>query len=397
VIYRQKQINLRRKIMKKRILCVLIVSVMILTNIPMMPAAASEPLVDFSGNCEFCGEELERVDLGGFTIFQNAGMSGSPSSASFNTPGLKFAGWRIHGSASEYRVTPVTIAQAQAAKYLVLEVARMEEPIVSPGGTHGGRLISFAPEEVYDGQGVIRIPLAEVGDRASIITQNHANGFIGIWFWYGENTHRTVADLGITAAYLIVRDDCVGHKVATPVISPTEDRFPLTTAMGSPYRILLVTETRGASIYYTLDGSTPSSLSTLHRGREIQIRRTSTLRAIAIKEGMEDSDIMTAFIPTPGDEVLRNRFLSGSSPTGGITETPPALPPEPPTPVTPPAPVTPLAPPHEFTTRDALNILRYVAGLADLTAEQRVLYDRNNDGVINTADALEILKIIAGL
>jgi hypothetical protein len=50
-----------------------------------------------------------------------------------------------------------------------------------------------------------------------------------------------------------------------------------------------------------------------------------------------------------------------------------------------------------FTTADALNILKYVAGSAALSAEQRRLYDFGGSGSINTADALNILKIVAGL
>jgi hypothetical protein len=50
-----------------------------------------------------------------------------------------------------------------------------------------------------------------------------------------------------------------------------------------------------------------------------------------------------------------------------------------------------------FTTQDALTILRYAAGLEELTAEQRELYDLNNDGKVDSADALAVLRIAAGL
>jgi hypothetical protein len=50
-----------------------------------------------------------------------------------------------------------------------------------------------------------------------------------------------------------------------------------------------------------------------------------------------------------------------------------------------------------FTSADALNILRYAAGLSELIDEQYELYDLNFDGIINTQDALIILNIISGL
>ncbi|MCL2637023.1 MAG: dockerin type I repeat-containing protein [Oscillospiraceae bacterium] len=80
-----------------------------------------------------------------------------------------------------------------------------------------------------------------------------------------------------------------------------------------------------------------------------------------------------------------------SRPPTGIGN--PSAPDETPPPPTP----APLPKLETFTTADALNILRYVAGIETLTPEQRVRYDTNNDGVINTADALNILRLVAGL
>ncbi|MCL2638100.1 MAG: dockerin type I repeat-containing protein [Oscillospiraceae bacterium] len=68
------------------------------------------------------------------------------------------------------------------------------------------------------------------------------------------------------------------------------------------------------------------------------------------------------------------------------------------TPVQPePEPEAPKAQPQTFTTADALNVLRYVAGTATLTSEQRAQYDLNGDGSIDTADALAILRQVAGM
>jgi hypothetical protein len=48
-----------------------------------------------------------------------------------------------------------------------------------------------------------------------------------------------------------------------------------------------------------------------------------------------------------------------------------------------------------FNTSDALRILQYSAGLLEFTAGQIQLYDINNDGVVNTQDAIIILNTIA--
>lgn len=54
------------------------------------------------------------------------------------------------------------------------------------------------------------------------------------------------------------------------------------------------TTTKGAEIFYTVDGSIPTKNSTLYKEDEpITIDNPITLKAIAIKKGMDDSDILT--------------------------------------------------------------------------------------------------------
>ncbi len=84
-------------------------------------------------------------------------------------------------------------------------------------------------------------------------------------------------------------------KVATPTFSPTGGRIPAVLAssggtVGTP--ILMQTTTGGATIYYTLDNSTPSIGSTLYGGPAI-INSNITIKAYAIKTGYTDSDVAT--------------------------------------------------------------------------------------------------------
>lgn len=80
-----------------------------------------------------------------------------------------------------------------------------------------------------------------------------------------------------------------------------------------------------------------------------------------------------------------------------ITTTPPPITTTAPTITTTRTNPTPAPVIYIFTTADALNILRSVAGTLTLTAEQRTLYDLNRDGTVTTADALHVLRIVAGL
>ena len=76
------------------------------------------------------------------------------------------------------------------------------------------------------------------------------------------------------------------QMVATPVATPKGKSFTGTQS------VTLSTATEGADIYYTTDGTTPTSASTKYSAA-ISLTATTTLKAVAIKKGMIPSDIMT--------------------------------------------------------------------------------------------------------
>ncbi|HXA15059.1 MAG TPA: glycoside hydrolase family 88 protein, partial [Opitutaceae bacterium] len=79
-----------------------------------------------------------------------------------------------------------------------------------------------------------------------------------------------------------------GGTVATPTFNPSGGTF------SSAQTVRIATTTGGASIRYTLDGSTPSAtVGTLYSG-PISISGTATLRAVAFESGFTDSAIASA-------------------------------------------------------------------------------------------------------
>ncbi len=114
--------------------------------------------------------------------------------------------------------------------------------------------------------------------------------------------------------------------VKSPTFSAPEGEYE------NSVKVELETATEGASVYYTLDKSTPSRQSVLYEG-PITIEETTTIKAIAIKDGLANSEIATATytIIRPGeyciwdedtyprggtDRVIRSLSVSGASQAG---------------------------------------------------------------------------------
>src|SRR5438093_618271 len=110
-------------------------------------------------------------------------------------------------------------------------------------------------------------------------------------------------------------------RVATPAFSPpggTYDR---------PQSVAISDATPGATIYYTTDGSTPTTASTVYTG-PIAVTRTTTIKAMATATGMVSSSVATAVYtllaatPTfnpPGGTYLAPQYASISEASPGVT------------------------------------------------------------------------------
>lgn len=77
------------------------------------------------------------------------------------------------------------------------------------------------------------------------------------------------------------------ETVEAPVIDPAGGAFT------SVQTVKITTATEGATIYYTLDGKTPTEESEVY-SEPISVDGITTIKAVAIKEGMNNSEIVTA-------------------------------------------------------------------------------------------------------
>ena len=77
------------------------------------------------------------------------------------------------------------------------------------------------------------------------------------------------------------------ETVATPTFTPAAGTYT------EEISVTIACATQGATIYYTLDGNNPTANSAVYT-EAIALSETTTVKAFATKEGMNDSDIATA-------------------------------------------------------------------------------------------------------
>lgn len=83
-------------------------------------------------------------------------------------------------------------------------------------------------------------------------------------------------------------------KVATPTIDPASGNF------STIQRVTMACSTADATIYYTTDGSTPDPATATQYTDAIYCHQTTTVKAIAVKSGLANSDVATrtyTFVP----------------------------------------------------------------------------------------------------
>ena len=106
----------------------------------------------------------------------------------------------------------------------------------------------------------------------------------------------------------------VSTSFTWPVAAPTFS--PIGGTYASAQNVSINTTTPGATIYYTTDGSTPTELSNVYT-TPINVNMTTTLKAIAVKSGLKNSDVSTALYT-----ISTNVEMPEFSPAGGTYTTP---------------------------------------------------------------------------
>ncbi|HEY1255280.1 MAG TPA: chitobiase/beta-hexosaminidase C-terminal domain-containing protein [Terracidiphilus sp.] len=142
----------------------------------------------------------------------------------------------------------------------------------------GGSDICTAQPGVYGQLGtaaVGNLPGARYGSTG----WSDSSGRLWLWGGMGYDSTGTLGELNDIWEQ--------GKSTAQPSFSPVAGRF-LTTQM-----VKIADATPGAAIYYTTNGKTPTTSSTLYKGA-IMVSATETLQAIAVASGYSNSTVAEA-------------------------------------------------------------------------------------------------------
>jgi hypothetical protein len=104
------------------------------------------------------------------------------------------------------------------------------------------------------------------------------------------NSTTTIKAIGVKSGYdnSDVVSALFSKKVGAPVINPSDRDFY------DSVLITISTFTSDAKIYYTVNGSTPTAASILYDGDGFYINSTTTIKAIGVKSGYDNSDVVSA-------------------------------------------------------------------------------------------------------
>lgn len=135
----------------------------------------------------------------------------------------------------------------------------------------------FLPVQLPDG--TIRSALNVVGNPLNVGRQVKILGTLTTYF--------STTGIKSPTDYEFVGGSTTIETVATPTFTPAAGTYT------EAQNVTIVCATEGATIYYTTDGKTPTTSSTQYTAA-IAVDKTTTIKAIAVKEGMYNSEVATA-------------------------------------------------------------------------------------------------------
>ena len=153
------------------------------------------------------------------------------------------------------------------------------EPIVTVTDMTGGKQVSLATST----EGSVIYYTTDGTDPAESSTKETYASAIDLTS-VGTKTIKAIASKEGLVDSAVASTSVTVEQVAIPIFSPSSTIFHNTT------QTVILTSTTGSTIHYTTDGSAPTTgSSSIATGESITVSETTTIKAMAMKEGMSNS------------------------------------------------------------------------------------------------------------
>jgi hypothetical protein len=126
----------------------------------------------------------------------------------------------------------------------------------------------------------------------------------------------TVKAIGIKTGYTdsAVASNAIVLQVATPTFSPVAGTY------GSTQNVVISSTTTGSTFYYTVDGSTPTTGSTLYSSA-VAVAASETLKALGVKTGYSNSSVgSAAYVISAGGALPMTNLVHQYKLNTGLTQ-----------------------------------------------------------------------------
>jgi chitobiase/beta-hexosaminidase-like protein/lectin family protein len=264
-------------------------------------------------------EVLDRDNLGGFSSTQNSyvqEISGQVKGL-WSTPAYWNSTVYFWGSGDylkQFSVSAGLLSDSPVHTAAVQSGFPGSSPVVSSNGTSGGILWAIRSD-------------GYTGNSPSILYAYDATNVSTLLYASSQNATRDSAGSAVKMAVPLVVNgkvyvgtqgevDVYGLLSTAPPDAPAPTLSPAPGVYATAQTVTIADSLNGASIYYTTNGTVPSSSSTLYAG-PVAVNSTATLQAIAVKAGYNNSSV-TSGTYTIGAAPTIN-FSNGFASATGLT------------------------------------------------------------------------------
>jgi len=200
--------------------------------------------------------------------------------------------------------TTLTFTTANAATITVVEALKN-------GNTYSDASKTALSLQTNDGTAVVE----NSGITSSTAGNSTENGLEVVFSNVAAGTQvikRAGSELGV---FLIKVEEIDANAVSTPTINAVWG-----STYGASTSVSITSATNGATIYYTIDGSTPTTSSTEYTS-SFSVSENCTVKAIAVKSGLTNSQVASQAVTINNNRTIAFDFsgvtlTQGSAPVG---------------------------------------------------------------------------------